>query len=316
MKSMRQTWVWRAGKRFAADPARRTIVNLFRRGRIPLAWVNIPNWGDALNPVLVELISGRKTQLIKGLYSDRYLAIGSILGGANSRAVVWGSGFATERDKVVEPPRTIHAVRGPLSRDLLIKQGVDCPEIFGDPALLLPRFFNPKIVKTYKVGIVPHFSDKGHAWVEKHRNNPQVLIIDIESGIGNFVRSVKSCEMILSSSLHGLICADAYGIPNAWIKLSDILLGGSFKFRDYRLSIMAKEPVPIDISTNPPLEAALAAVEFTELRIDLGKLLLACPFLDDNLREETLATPPGSCGLPYFFPKYILETAANINHLL
>jgi pyruvyltransferase len=243
------------------------------------------------------------------------MAIGSILGGANSRAEVWGSGLVDEGHRLLKPPRAIYAVRGPLSRDLLIKQGINCPEVYGDPSLLLPRFFNPEVVKSHKVGIIPHFSDKGHSWVENHRNDPRVLIIDIESGIGNFVRSVKSCEMILSSSLHGLICADAYGIPNAWIKLSDILLGGSFKFRDYRLSIMAKEPMPIDISTNPPLEDAIAAVEFHELRIDLRKLLLACPFLDDNLREEVANTQPGSCGLPDFFFKRMSDTTANFSRL-
>ena len=119
------------------------------------------------------------------------------------------------------------------------------------PALLLPRFFNPTVVKKYKVGIIPHFSDKRHPWVESYRNDPRVLIIDIESGIGNVVRAIKSCEMILSSSLHGLVCADAYGIPNVWIKLSDKLLGGSFKFRDYRLSINAAEAVPVDVQADP-----------------------------------------------------------------
>ena len=268
------------------------------RGREPLAWVNIPNWGDALNPVLVELISGCNTQHIKSLYCDRYMAIGSILAGANSRAEVWGSGFAVEGHRLLEPPRAIHAVRGPLSRDLLLKQGINCPEVYGDPALLLPRFFNPTVVKKYKVGIIPHFSDKRHPWVESYRNDPRVLIIDIESGIGNVVRAIKSCEMILSSSLHGLVCADAYGIPNVWIKLSDKLLGGSFKFRDYRLSINAAEAVPVDVQADPSLEAAISKAEFHELRIDLRKLLVACPFLHPQLRNEVATRVQESCGLP------------------
>jgi pyruvyltransferase len=107
--------------------------------------------------------------------------------------------------------------------------------------------------------------------------------------------------MILSSSLHGLICADAYGIPNAWIWLSEKLRGGDFKFRDYRLSIKAGEPMPIDISKKPTLEDALAAVEFHPLRIDLRKLLLACPFLTDSLREQVVSDQSTSGGLPNFF---------------
>ena len=33
--------------------------------------------------------------------------------------------------------------------------------------------------------------------------------------------------------MHGLLAADAIGIPNAWLKLSDRLRGGDFKFQDY-----------------------------------------------------------------------------------
>lgn len=315
MTSFRNSWVWRAGKRLAADPVRRQITRICRRGRVPVIWCDIPNWGDALNPVLVELISGRRVQAIEGLHVDRYMVIGSILGGANSLAEVWGSGFIAESDETVGRPRAVHAVRGPLSRDMLLKQGIGCPEIYGDPALLLPRFFNPEVSKNHKIGIIPHFSDKGHPWVESQCNNPQVRIIDIESGIGNFVRAVKACDMILSSSLHGLICADAYGIPNVWIKLSDILLGGAFKFRDYRFSIGAKEPVAIDIAKNPPLAEVVAAVEFHRLNIDLGKLFLACPFLDEHLRAEAAALPVQSCGLPAFFSQRMTDSDTNYNRL-
>ena len=192
----------------------------------------------------------------------------------------------------------MHAVRGPLSREALLKAGIECPEVYGDPALLLPRFFNPPVSKCYEIGIVPHYIDKGHPWVEQYKGNPRVLIIDVESGIGSFVRAVKSCKVILSSSLHGLICADAYGIPNVWIKLSDIVLGGDFKFRDYRLSINAEEPSPIDVRSAPSLDETISKAELHELRIDLRKLLLTCPFLHPELRREVVSAPRGSCGLP------------------
>lgn len=275
-------------KHAAADPVRRGIARMGSRGRIPVGYCNIPNWGDALNPVLVELLSGRKVQHLEGLFHDRYLVIGSVLAAANARAEVWGSGFIESGAQVLEPPRAIHAVRGPLTRAALLQAGIKCPEVYGDPALLLPRFFNPEVPKQFEIGIIPHVVDKGHAWVEEQRHSPGVQIIDVESGTWDFVRAVKSCQAILSSSLHGLICADAYGIPNAWMQLSDGLIGGEFKFRDYRLSIGAGEPAPINITAETALRAVLSKARHYELKIDLRKLLLACPFLSDTLRAEAL----------------------------
>jgi pyruvyltransferase len=298
VSNFRQTSAWRITKRLAVDPARRTAIKVACRGRVPLTWCLGANWGDALSPVLVELLAGKPAIHLEGLHHDRYLAIGSILGGANERAEVWGSGFIRENEPILGCPRAVHAVRGPLSRESLVKQGVECPEVYGDPALLLPRFFNPGARKRYSVGIIPHYIDKGHPWLDRWRRDPQVLLLDIESGIQEFVRSVKSCEAILSSSLHGLICADAYGVPNAWVQLSDEVIGGDFKFRDYRLSIGAGEPVPIRISMDTELAAAVAKAEHRKLGIDLRKLILACPFLSDTLRCEALGAEPATGGLP------------------
>lgn len=37
----------------------------------------------------------------------------------------------------------------------------------------------------------------------------------------------------MSTSLHGLIVADSYGIPNAWIKQPQDIGGNGYKFDDY-----------------------------------------------------------------------------------
>jgi pyruvyltransferase len=259
----------------------------------------------------VSLLSGKPVVHLEGLHHDRYLAIGSILGGANERAVVWGSGFIREDETLVGRPRAVHAVRGPLSRAALLKQGVECPEVYGDPALLLPRFFDPKVSKRYAVGIIPHYIDKHHPWLEQQRRDPQVLILDIEGGIQEFVRAVKSCEVILSSSLHGLICADAYGVPNAGIKLSDEVIGGDYKFWDYRLAIGQETSQMFRITNDSQLSAAVARVKHHKLKIDLRKLILACPFLSAHLRHEVLESNPASCELPSRFSAR-LESVASV----
>lgn len=271
--------LWRTAKKIALDPARRFAVKALHCNKVPLAWCEGKNWGDALSPWLVQRLSGRVPIHLEGLHHERFLAIGSILGGANERAEVWGSGFIREDEPLVGKPRAVHAVRGPLSRQKLLKLGVECPEVFGDPALLLPRFFDPQVTKAHAVGIIPHYADKEHPWVTEQRRDPNVLILDIEADIEDFVAAVKSCEVILSSSLHGLICADSYGVPNSWIRLSDEVIGGDFKFRDYRLSIGSGEPTALRITSNSSLNDLVAKSTLHPVRLDLRKLLLACPFL-------------------------------------
>ncbi|MFO1400594.1 MAG: polysaccharide pyruvyl transferase family protein [Steroidobacteraceae bacterium] len=289
---LRTTQAWRLTKRLLADPIRRSYARATRGGRIPIAWLNVRNWGDALNPALVELLAGRPAQLLQGYFYDRFLVVGSILGTADSHAQVWGSGFIREGEQVLDAPRAIHAVRGPLTRGQLLKAGIPCPEIYGDPALLLPHFFNPEVPITHDVGLIPHVVDKQNSWIEEHRNTPGVRVIDVEGDIWDFVRAVKSCRAVLSSSLHGLICADAYGIPNAWIQLSNGLIGGEFKFRDYRLSIGDGEPSALTAAYGPsPLELSLKTQRRT-LRIDLELLLKSCPFLADRRANHAAHSLP------------------------
>lgn len=61
---------------------------------------------------------------------------------------VWGAGIISENSLLKEKPSKVYAVRGPLTRQRLIKEGIDCPEIYGDPALLIPYYYRPKVTKS------------------------------------------------------------------------------------------------------------------------------------------------------------------------
>ena len=94
-----------------------------------------------------------------------------------------------------------------------------------------------------------------------------------------FVDEIKKCDVILSSSLHGIICGDAYGIPSYWIELSDKVIGNGFKFLDYFLSVKRKEKGPIVIEEKTKIEE-ICSCKFNDYKIDIDLDLLynACPF--------------------------------------
>jgi len=211
------------------------------------------NWGDALNPYLFRKLTGSEVACCTD--SDRsggphLLAVGSILHWANADSVVWGTGAIAADITLACPPRQILAVRGPLTREICRRSGWDCPAIYGDPAVLMPEVYQPRRGSEHPLGVIPHYVDQNSAFIARCRASG-VKVIDVSSEIESFVDQVVGCAGILSSSLHGLICADAYGVPSRWIRISDKVLGQGFKFRDYYASLgVQEEPVPVDADTD------------------------------------------------------------------
>lgn len=206
------------------------------------------NWGDQLSPVICKLVSGREALYAKITNCDM-VSIGSILSRAKEhlfakRIHVWGSGF-------IEPVRKhktrhyIHALRGKKSAQILTNVDV---KVFGDPGLLCDKLIpgHESIPKQYDLGIVPHYSQRRHpdvlVFLKRH---PQSLFIDIFSETLPFLQKLASCRFILSSSLHGLIAADALCIPNCRFKLSENIFGGDFKFEDYYSIFDIVLPMPV-----------------------------------------------------------------------
>ena len=253
------------------------------------------NWGDDMNYYLVGLMSKKKymhipnARILKALPIDSYLIIGStITFYPLDHLTIWGSGIINqnETDRITGKPNRICAVRGPLTRDILMKKGYDCPEVYGDPILLLPRFYTPeKTEKKYRIGIVPHFTDKDLP-VVRELAKEDTVIMDIQnySRWQDFVDQICSCRFILSSSLHGLICSEAYGIPSAWVGFSDYKDGWDFKFRDFYMSVQKPDMNMQKIRKAEDAENIILSGlnEWHPGRIDSDKLLNACPFWENN----------------------------------
>lgn len=250
--------------------------------RIYSWWPRAPqpgNFGDILTPYLIKKITGASPFHInaKGLsaYPNNILAVGSIISAASNGVNVWGSGIMQITDKP-NPRATYHAVRGPLTRNRILDNGGDCPEIYGDPALLLPRFYTPTVEKSYRYGIVPHYVDYEvvKAW---YSEMPEIKVINIlNSSIEEVVDDICQCENVISSSLHGIIAAQAYGVKARWAKFSNKLVGDGSKFKDYFESVGID--MECDVTTTPWTMQEIskkAYVKFSDF--DSDKLLHSFP---------------------------------------
>jgi hypothetical protein len=172
-----------------------------------------------------------------------YICVGSIAKLARQGITVLGSGTMTSGAKL-DPTAKWRWVRGPRTRDLVIKNGGECPEIYGDPALLLPRIVPPAAEKKHQLGIVPHYVDYDFA-KQQFPNQPVINLLNAD--VCEVIKQITSCEKIISSSLHGIIAAHAYGIPAAWVKFSNKLSGDDTKFHDHHESVgLTAKPSTMD----------------------------------------------------------------------
>lgn len=211
------------------------------------------NFGDIVGPYLIKKITGvgsrfvqPKKRSLTDYFTKVYFTVGSILQHADSNSIVWGSGLIDALTTIKKAK--FLAVRGPRTRQILINQGHDVPEIYGDPALLLPKFYNPKVQPKFSIGIVPHYVDYGLV-CEIYKSIPEIKVINLlDNSVESVVNQIISCESIISSSLHGLIVAHAYGKPTIWVKFSEKIFGDGIKFFDYLESVSKYELTVIELN--------------------------------------------------------------------
>lgn len=191
------------------------------------------NLGDNISPVIVRyVLEINGLDINQEIHGTVHLyAIGSIITAGAQDCTIWGSGLLNTRilNRLSNRKLDIRAVRGPLTRAVLIDRGLDVPEVYGDPAILMPYIYNPKVRKKYPVSVITHVNAK----VCLPDNS--IHIIDIATdNYKKFIAEIKSSELVISSSLHGIIFAEVYGIRAVMLKPENDL----FKYFDYYYSTM------------------------------------------------------------------------------
>lgn len=238
------------------------------------------NFGDDASPLLISELTGTEPRrVLKG--EKKLLAIGSILHRAKDGDIIWGSGLKSEEALDEHPGGNIlvTAVRGPKTLKVLEKAGWDTSNIKAmfDPGVLLrhiyaDRLANYDVEKNKRLGkirIVPHFKDE----LVFKRQRPDLLkhFISPDGEPVSILESMLGAELVISSSLHGIIFAESLGIPSIWISSP----GGEaqFKYLDYyegtsRFGIEPIATIDEALNAQPP---ALPTFDFEKLMATFPK---------------------------------------------
>lgn len=242
----------------------RKINEIFRRNRIILSYIDYPAKRNRINLNWAPLSIIKYDNLIFKDLSPKqnlgdYLAIpiydymlkhfnldpnkkrkktlhlytvGSIILLGHQDAVVWGSGILkTDPEGYVWKRNRyrkldIRCVRGPETKRRLEENGYDTSRcVFGDPGILMPLVYTPKEGPKKDYSVIYHMARDNES---DHKIN--ILTDDWQKTIDEIYNS----RLVISSSLHGIILAEAYGIPA--ILLNKVVNNDLFKYNDYYYS--------------------------------------------------------------------------------
>ena len=214
------------------------------------------NFGDILGPYI---LSKYDINLIYKSSQPQLYTIGSLLHMMPNdyEGFIWSTGYMYPT-KVLSLKNDPICVRGKLSKKYF-KNDTSNTEV-GDGGLLLDKIYTPKKTNIrYKLGVFPNYCDIINMRddpIEKYDafNRPDVKIIDPRNYIETVIDDLNSCDNVVTSSLHGAVVCDAYGINYGVFSARETDLAihkmqGSFKFQDY-FSIYDKEFYGVDLSLN------------------------------------------------------------------
>ena len=234
-------------------------------------WGGRPNAGDVWSTAIVAHLTGEEIHVVQNAKCEapNLVACGSILHWADQWSTVWGTGLVAPHVTLSEEPRRVSAVRGPLTQERLEHMGISAPRTLGDPGVFAPDVF-PYDGKRSGIGLVPHYVD-GEARLTAEWSRLVDLTIDPALPLQQYFSDLASCEIILSSSLHGIVFAHAYGIPAVWVRISDGVHGAGFKFRDYFASV-GLDVDPVDPRRHSDIQSIIQLAILPRTEIDKDAL--------------------------------------------
>ena len=255
-------------------------------------FLRIPNIGDLINPTVVSAIAGEQTVHV-GTDIPHLLAIGSVMSVSTTRSHVWGTGVMHPDIGVGTPTAArLHAVRGKLTHGAIRDQGIAISDVpLGDPGFIAPTIFGITRSPTpkYRLGVVPHYVDRTSPLLRRLLSvpSPDVVDLNVHQDAETFLRGMANCSAVISSSLHGLIFAEALGIPNLWVKASEEIAGGTFKFDDWFTTTAIPQRNVHVLTAEDSVDGLIDRATMHESTIDVPALRAAFPHQAlEELRED------------------------------
>lgn len=269
--------------------------------KLKVHYTKVDNMGDLLNELIIENLFGYKVIQAEGRFDIDTTGIGSGLNGlfpnkSHAEALpkrmiysvydrlaqpmqIWSTGFISYPTEVEIPLRNninISCVRGELTKKRLAditKKNLDNVHT-ADGGLLASELLKGKVVKKYSIGIIPHYKEVNEGFfkqlAEKYKNS---LLINLADDPLKVIEQMASCECIISTSLHGLIVADSFGIPNKRLVYTDNLKGDGYKFNDYYSAFGLTEHKITDLNKMkaPSIESVFDDYQITTQAVDQKK---------------------------------------------
>lgn len=233
------------------------------------------NAGDIFARDLISHTYGiRATNVSDG--GRRLLPVGSVAHKLMSGDVACGIGSKTgELASQAMSNVLVWGVRGPLTLAAFRKAGADLTNVkfLKDPGLLIGSIVNSnRRPVSNRIGFVAHYRERSH-----YRRNldPRVTLIDIDAHPADVAEQILSCELVYSSSLHGIIFSHSLERPCVFVRprTPEPL----FKYEDYYLSVGLKMPPPldeVDLSPNRSSPISPAGIAFNAQEISFPPLEL------------------------------------------
>jgi hypothetical protein len=244
-------------------------------------FTKVANVGDQMNLPLISRLFGVQA-VLAGQDKEHVLAIGSLLQRANRHSKIWGTGLLHHSLPVADiAPTSVRALRGKLSYTAMRDKGFALGDIpLGDPGFLVAEVLREQhsnSPKTYRLGVAAHYVDRDQPWLQQILADPVVADLSVHDEPDVFLRKLTACEAVASSSLHGLVFAEALAIPNVWLKLSNKVLGDGFKFHDW--FSLAETPQTLPELPDHAISAEHWArrARLHDIRIDRAALLASFP---------------------------------------